>query len=140
MKDWATFFTDLDAATVAVLCDPAKTHPRQAKEEVAKAIIRRYHGDSAAEAAAESFRRVFTQREVPAEMPEVRVPAGAVSVASLVSLCVPDKSKGELKRLVEQGAVTVDGTKLTDPKAPVDPKDGAVLKAGKLTFVRIRRA
>jgi tyrosyl-tRNA synthetase len=140
MKDWMTFFTDLAAARVAELCDPAKTHPRQAKEEMAKGIIRRYHGSAAADAAAEEFRRVFSQREVPAEMAEVRVPAGPSTVAALVALCVPDRSKGELRRLVEQGAVTLDGAKLADAKASVDPKDGAVLKVGKLTFVRIRRS
>jgi len=49
MKDWLTFFTDADAARTAELCDPAKTHPRQAKEEMAKAIVRRYHGAAAAD-------------------------------------------------------------------------------------------
>ena len=75
MRDWATYFTGLDAARVAELCDPAKTHPRQAKEDVAKAIVVRYHGAAAADAASAEFRRVFSQREVPQDMPVVRVAA-----------------------------------------------------------------
>jgi tyrosyl-tRNA synthetase len=137
MRDWATFFTDLDAARVEALCDPAKTHPRQAKEEVAKAIIRRYHGAAAADAAAEEFRRVFSQREVPQDMPVVRVAGAALTLAQLVATCWPDKSKSELRRLIEQGAVSVDSAKLSDPKASITPATGMIVRAGKLAFVRL---
>jgi tyrosyl-tRNA synthetase len=140
MRDWATYFTDLDAARVVELCDHSVTHPRVAKEEIAKAIVRRYHDATAADAAAEAFKRVFSQRDVPDVIAEVSVAAGPVSAANLVALCVQGKSKSELRRLVEQGAATLDGVKVTDPNEMLDPKDGAVLKVGKLTFVRIRRA
>src|SRR5262245_29102734 len=138
MRDWLTFFTDLDAARVTELCD-AKTHPRLAKEELGKAIVRRYHGAAAGDAAAEEFRRVFSERNVPQEMDEIAVPPGPVTVIALAALAVPDKSKSELRRLIEQGAVTLDGEKLTGPTLTVDPREGAVLKVGKLRFVRIRR-
>jgi tyrosyl-tRNA synthetase len=138
MRDWLTFFTDLDAARVAELTD-GKTHPRLAKEELGKAIVRRYHDAAAGDAAAAEFRRVFSQREVPQDMDEVAVPPGATTGLALVTLAAADKSKSELRRLIEQGAVSLDGEKLASPAAPIDPKDGAVLKIGKLLFARIRR-
>ena len=138
MPDWATYFTDLPAARVAELCDGAKTHPRQAKEEIAKAIIRRYHDSSAADAAAEEFKKVFTQRDVPTEMPEVRVESGSMVLAALLSACDAESSKGELRRLVDQGAVSIDGAKVTEPNSPVAIRDGMVVKIGKRRFVRIR--
>ena len=138
MRDWLTFFTDLDAARVAELCD-GKTHPRLAKEELGKAIVRRYHGAAAGDAAAAEFRRVFSQREIPQDMKEIVVPPDATTQLALATLAAPDKSKGELRRLIEQGAVSLDGEKLASPTAAIDPKDGAVLKIGKLLFVRIRR-
>jgi tyrosyl-tRNA synthetase len=138
MRDWLTFFTDEGATRVAELTD-AKTHPRLAKEELGKAIVRRYHGAAAGDAAAAEFRRVFSQREVPQEMDEIAVPPGALSALALAALAVPDKSRSELRRLIDQGAVTLDGEKLASPNAPVDPKDGSVLKVGKLRFARVRR-
>jgi len=141
MRDWATFFTDLDAARVTALCDSAVTHPRLAKEEIAKAIVRRYHDDSAADAAAESFRRLFSQKQVPDALPELL--AGPIAVLNTVQFLSDHKlvkSKSEGRRLIEQGAVTLDGEKISDPNQIFDPKDGAVLKVGKLTFLRIRRS
>jgi tyrosyl-tRNA synthetase len=139
MRDWLTYFTDLPGERVAELCDAAKTHPRLAKEELGKAIVRRYHGAAAGDAAAESFRKVFSQRETPQEMPEVTVDAASIGLGGLLGICVPDMSKSELRRLVDQGAVTVDGVKLADPGAEVTPRDGMVVKIGKRRFVRIRR-
>ena len=47
-------------------------------------------------------------------------------------------SGGEARRLVLQGAVSLDGVKVTDPKATIDMTDGAVLKAGKRKFAVLR--
>ena len=140
MPDWATYFTGLDTARVAELCDATRTHPRQAKEEIAKAIIRRYHDSSAADAAADEFKRVFSQREVPADMREVTIAAASIAVGALLAACAADTSGSERRRLIEQGAVTLDGEKLTNPTAEVAVKDGMTVKIGKRRFVRIRRA
>jgi tyrosyl-tRNA synthetase len=137
MRDWLTYFTSFDATRVAELCDASKTHPRQAKEEMSKAIVARYHGAAAADAAAAEFRRVFTKHEVPQEMPVARVAAQATTLAQLVGACWPDKSKGEVRRLIEQGAVSIDGAKASDAKASVVPTAGMVVKAGKLAFVKL---
>jgi tyrosyl-tRNA synthetase len=134
MPQWFASFTEVPEARVAELLAGS---PRVAKEELGKAIVARYWGAAAGEAAADEFRRVFSQRETPTDMPVVRVPAAAAPPVQLLSLCRPDKSKSDLRRLLEQGAVTFDGVKVTDPRTPIAPRSGVVVKIGKLDFVRL---
>lgn len=135
MAQWFASFTEVPEERVAALL---AGHPRAAKGELAKAIVARYHGAAAAEAAAAEFERVFSKREVPDEMPEISVPAGPARIVDLLVAHGLAKSKGEAKRLCEQGGVTLDGAKIA-ADATVDPPDGAVLKVGKLRFARLRR-
>ncbi len=142
MGIWLTCFTDVDEARVAELVDPARTHPRAAKEALGKAVVARYWGAAAADAAAEEFRRVFSERQLPDEMPDLPVPAGGAALVQLLTVDPPAlaKSKGEARRLVQQGAVRLDDARLDDAEAVLDPAPGAVLKVGKRRFARIVRA
>ena len=74
---------------------------------------------------------------------EVTVPAeeldgGRIWIVKLIALCELVKSNSEARRLVKQGAVTLDDRKIDDADAEVDLTDGMVLKAGKRRFARIR--
>lgn len=135
MPQWFDAFTEVPRERVQALL---AGHPRDAKEALAKAVVARYHGDAAAEAAAADFRRVFSKGDVPDEIPEVRL-EGPMAAADLVQFAGCAASKGEARRLVQQGAVSLADAKVTDPKAVLDPADGAVLRVGKLRFVRLRR-
>ncbi len=138
LRDWLRYFTPLPAAEIDVLCDPARTHPRAAKEAMAKAIVARYWGQAAADEAAEEFRRVFSQHEVPEDIQEIAlaVPTKATEFLATHGLA---KSKTDARRLIDQGAVTLDGARVADVDAVFDPQDGAVLKVGKRRFARLRR-
>ncbi len=137
--DWMTYMTDLDPERITILLDQEQTHPRDAKEELAKAVVTRYWGADAAESAAAEFRSVFSEGAVPKDLPTVTVPRGAMTLAKLLEHCMPERSKSAQRRLVEQGGVSIEGVKHADPMAQVDPADGAVVKLGKLHFVRVRR-
>lgn len=136
MPQWFASFTEVPEDRVAALLGG---HPRDAKEALARAIVARYHGEAAADAAAAEFRRVFSKGDVPDEMPEIAVSA-AMPAADLVVLAGFAASKGEAKRLIQQGAVSVNDIKLADAKETVEPPDGAVLRVGRLRFARIRRS
>jgi len=138
MPMWLEHFTDLPLERVEELVDPGRTHPREAKEELAKAIVRRYWGAQAADAAAAEFRRVFSERQVPSELPEARMAAPAKLVDLLVEHDLAS-SRGEARRLVQQGGVHLGDDRLTDPEQVLDPPDGAVLRVGKRRFLRLRR-
>jgi len=137
LEQWLTCFTDVAEDRIAELCDTERTHPRQAKEELGKAIVRRYWGDEAADAAAAEFRRVFTQRELPEDMPEIVVPAAGVGVLALLADNGLAKSRSEARRLVQQGAVRIDGERVADIEATITPASGDVLKVGKRRFARL---
>jgi tyrosyl-tRNA synthetase len=119
-------------------------HPRDAKVALARALVTRYHGEEAAQAAADRFRRVFSEKQVPEEMPDVTVPDAATAEASigvldLIVLAKFAKSKSEARRLVEQGGVSIDGNRVPDVGARVRVAGGEVLRVGKLQFARLRR-
>jgi len=105
---------------------------------MASALVARYYGDEAGAAEREEFERVFREKERPADMPEFVVAESPVGIANLVRDAF-GMSGGEARRLVQQGAVSLDGNRIADPKASVEVKDGAVLKAGKRKYAVLRR-
>ena len=121
----------LDSAAVA---EVLAKKPRDAKAALARQLVKRLHGEEAAERAEQDFELKFRKREIPEAMPEL----GAADPADLVSTLVQAgfaKSRGDARRLIDQGGVRINGD-----KAVLDArlKDGDVLQAGKRNFVRIR--
>lgn len=116
-------------------------HPKKAKEGLAMRIVADFHGEAAAKRAREEFERVFTAREVPTEVPEIRLPAGdgTVQVAKLLKAAGLAKSNSEGMRLIGQGGVSVDGK--TVPAGtrdiPARPGETVLLKVGKRHFARV---
>lgn len=126
------------------LCDPKTTHPRDAKVELGRRIVTKFHSDGAATAAVEEFFRIHGkgQSGLPDEMDEVCVPAelitdGAVLAVDLAVCCGFAKSRGEARRLIAERGVRLDGEPLPDPQGKVVVKAGQVLQRGKRKFVRL---
>jgi tyrosyl-tRNA synthetase len=118
-------------------------HPRDAKRRLAWEIVRLWHGEEAARNAEEAFDRVFARRELPEEILEVdlwdtELVEGRLPIAHLVVRAGLAQSRSEARRLVRQGGVRLDGTRLEDPEARVEIRDGMVLRVGKRRFARIR--
>jgi tyrosyl-tRNA synthetase len=137
MANYFTLLTELPAADIQAMTDPAKTHPRAAKAELGKRIVAQYHGAASGEEAAAEFDRVFSQKQVPAEMPEVRVPAGGENIVKLIVSCGFTKSTSDARRLIAQGAVALDDRVITDIEEKITPRGGEVLRVGKRRFGRI---
>jgi tyrosyl-tRNA synthetase len=108
--------------------------PMQAKLALACAIVERYHGAEAAREAADRFDREVRHKEAPAEPSASPSPAAPVWIARLIVDCEMAASTSEAKRLVAQGAVSLNGEVITDSSAEVQPKPGDLLKAGKRKF------
>jgi tyrosyl-tRNA synthetase len=102
-------------------------HPMEVKKELARAIVGEFHGAAAAAEAEQEFSRVFSSRDLPTEVPELCVEAtGETMLLSklLVSAGLVS-SNSEARRLMEQGAVKVDGEVLRDPKCELPTSRGA---------------
>jgi len=113
MRKYFVLTTDLPLDRVETLLSP-QVHPREAKAELASAIVRRYYDEDAARAAREGFERVFREGRLPQEMAEAILPAhevreGTIWVVRLLRLAEMAASNGEARRLVEQGGVSLPG-------------------------------
>ena len=121
------------------LADP-KTNPRDLKVRLGQEIVRSFYGDKPAEDAYEKFRTMFVKKEVPDDIEEVSLSSSGP--ISLVDFIVDQKlaaSKGEARRLIDGGGVSLDGEKVTDSKATFSSTaEGVILKVGKRKFLKVR--
>lgn len=117
-------------------------HPRDVKMRLAREIVSFYHGASAAREAEEHFKRVFQKRDLPEDIPEFHVPkenleAGEIWLPKLLQLAGTCSSTSEARRMIQQGAVKLDGKKVSDPGIRIKPKPGTVIKVGKRKFLKL---
>lgn len=133
--------TDLAPAQIASLrdrCGSGDENPRNAKAALAKLIIKDFHSAAEADAAEDEFTRRFVQKEVPDDIEEKAIDAGTYRLADLIAESGLAASKGEAKRLIEQGGVKVDGEKATNPGAEMVVTDSEMLiQVGKRKFVKL---
>lgn len=123
-----------------------KLHPMEAKKRLARAITALYAGEEGARRGEEEFARVFQEGEDPSAMPLMHVDAppppkagrgGRMWIVELVCSVGFAESKGKARRLVEQGAVSLDGERISDADAQVDISRERVLRVGKRRFARV---
>lgn len=135
LPNWLELAADLTPEEVAFEKGKlAKSfNPRDIKAELARRIVKLYHGEKAATAAAENFVARFKKGEMPTDMPTLK--AAGKKLVDVVAEAF-GLSKTEARRQVEQGGVKVDGTAVKDPMT--DVKAGVVVQKGKLNFVRIQ--
>ena len=114
-------------------------HPKEVKVAFAREMVARFHGAEAAAQAAEEFERRFSRREIdPDKFPEIVVGTGGTPVPLVRALVDAQlvASTSEGRRLITQGAVKVNGERVTDPKADLPPGTHLV-QVGKLRAARI---
>jgi tyrosyl-tRNA synthetase len=118
-------------------------HPMDAKKQLARRIVERYHGAEAGQAALAEFETKFSKRDVDAaEWPTVALGDTGADIVSIVVAAFAQgykvqRSRGDARRLVEQGSVQAHGEKITDPKATPALKPGDVLRLDKTRAVRV---
>jgi len=118
-------------------------HPMDAKKDLARRLVERYHGSEAAQTALDDFNTRFSKRDLAsADLPTLSLEGVASDIVSVVvagyaNCFQTTKSRGDARRLVEQGSVQLNDAKVTDPKATPALEPGAVLKLDKKHAVRI---
>ena len=108
--------------------------PRDAKAALARQLVKRLYGDDAAAAAEADFDSRFRKREIPEDIDELVAENPGDLVSTIVQAAFA-KSRGDARRLIDQGGIRINGEKAN---ADSKLKDGDVLQAGKRSFVRIR--
>lgn len=137
MENYYTLLTDIPSDKIKELVNPQKTHPKEAKVFLGKTIIKQFYDETAAELAAAEFEKVFAQKQMPQEMPEVKISGEPITAAKLLAACGLVASGGEAKRLITQGGLTIDGEKVAEANKSITPTDGMVVRAGKLKFAKL---
>ena len=115
-------------------------NPRDAKHRLALSITRFYHGIEAADKAREHFERTVIRKEVPEEVASFKPEGdGRIGLLNLLTSSGLTPSNGAARRLVQQGAVSIDGRRVTDSRLVLDVTERApfLVKVGKRRFVRI---
>jgi tyrosyl-tRNA synthetase len=121
---------------------PAGSAPNEAKRELARRIVERYHDAAAAQAAEEHFERLFVRHEAPEDVPEAEIQAnGEVHLPALLGELF-GLSRSEGRRLLAQGGVKLDGDVLDGGELDLPPEmlDGKILQVGKRRHRRLRIA
>lgn len=112
-------------------------NPRAIKARLAYEIVKIYHGEDEAIRAASEFDRVFRDKELPQDMDEFSIGAEEMKALDLLVVSGVVKSKGDARRLIEQGGMKIDGVKIGSPEHIIVAGNGIVLQAGKHRFVKI---
>lgn len=141
MWDWRLLLTDLQQAEIdrqKAEVESGNASPRDLKAELAHDLVRRFHGPDAADEARAEFDRMFRRGGVPDEIETRAVPAGQALFAVVADTGLAG-SKAEARRLIQQGAVRIDGEKVLDPFFPLpSASDALLLKVGKRRFLNVR--
>ena len=129
------------AADLAVLRKAADEgrNPRDIKFELARELVGRFHGDAAAVEANESFIKRFKDNEIPEDVEAVTVQSqdGSIGLAQLLrqAQLVPSNSEG--MRMIQQGAVRIDGERVEDRKLEIKAGTTHIYQVGKRRFARV---
>ena len=141
MWDWLLLLTDLSRHEIERRRAAVATgdlHPKRVKQDLALRLVADYHGEEAARQAEAEFAKVFSAGGLPDEVPEHEL-EGSRTLLKLLSEIGLAPSNAEARRLIEQGAVAVDGARAADPFHELPPRaEPYLLKVGKRRFARIR--
>jgi len=116
-----------------------RVHPKSAKESLAMELVARFHSDSDAKKAKEHFDHVFVKRNLPQEIEEKRIDTNMddISLVQALSIAEIAASKSEIRRVIQQGGLTVNGEKITDINAKISTADSHDVKFGKRKFAKL---
>jgi tyrosyl-tRNA synthetase len=136
------FILAADADTETVLkvhqqLEDPSINPRDIKRELARAIVALYHGNDAALSAEQYFDRVVVNKDIPDEMDEVVLKEDELLIEIITAEGLT-KSKGDARRMLKQGAVRVEGEKISDMNHMLFKRKEVVIKVGKRRFLRVK--
>ena len=139
MHNYFELCTDLPLDRIRSLTNPNDMHPRQAKDVLAQSIVESYYNTRAAHEASNEFKRRFSEGKLPSDLEDKQVGTSPIGILALVTEVGFASSNGEARRLVQQGAVSLDDVKVTDFNATVTLDEPRILKVGKRRICRVAK-
>ena len=148
MRSYFEALTDVDEAELDEFdrkMQEGSLNPRDVKLRMAREIVTEFHNATAAREAGEAFIRQFSERKLPTDIPDYPL-SEPVNILTLMVNAKLASSKSEARRLVQQGSVSLfrqgeasEPERISDIDTTIEAVDGAILKVGKLRYIRIRK-
>lgn len=115
-----------------------KINPRDLKMRLAREIVELYYDEKIALSAEENFKNIFQKKEIPDEVPLVKVKKEKYKIIDLLVEIKLVSSKGEARRLIQQKGIKIDGSVVSDAEEEVNiGKKGVLVQKGKRFFIRV---
>lgn len=134
--------TDISENQIKEIQDGMRTvvlSPRDVKLELAREIVKIYHGETEAEKAKEYFIKTISNKEIPDEMNEIIVSKDEIKLVEFLVLAGLAKSNGEARRKIEQGGLEINSRRENDWQRALNKSDdNSVFKVGKFGFAKIK--
>ena len=137
MWKYYELLTDVSPAEIERM-KSSEENPRNLKANLAKLVIKDFHSTEAADNAEEEFNRRFVKKEIPDDIEETTVAAGNYKLGELLAQMNLAASKGEAKRLIEQGGVKINGERAANVNAEIELRGEILLQVGKRKFLRVK--
>lgn len=144
MMRYYELISDISLEDLEVLEERIRTgkeHPKEAKNKLAVEITERFHNREAAIKASKEFDKIFKFKEMPEEMEErvISWDDSKIWLPRLITTCSGIvNSNSQSKRLIKQGAITLNREKVFDPDMEIPASGEYVLKIGKREFIKVR--
>ena len=131
--------TDREIEALKAKIDDGSLHPMELKKQMASTIVSKFWSREEANEAEGSFEAIFQNRDF-SQVKELKIDLpGSCWIVDLIKAADPSLSSSQAKRLIEEGAVKLDGQVISDFKAIVSWTDGMVLQAGKKLIVKLAK-
>lgn len=136
--NYFNYATKIDPEEIVIISQQlkeGKINPKIIKQRLAREIVSLYHGEKEARKAEEEFNQVFSKKEIPDEMPEYKMKEDKISIMDILVRNKICSSNGEVKRMIKQNAVSINGKKINDIFYEIN--DSVVIKVGKRRFLKV---
>lgn len=133
--------TDIGNRELPAIKEKAESDPRNAKHDLAFTITKLYHGEEAAIGAREHFEQTVINKQVPDDAPVMELTSGTPKrLMEIISELKFSPSNGETKRLIKQGGVSLDDSKVSDPglEVTLSESEEKILKVGKRKYAILK--
>ncbi|MBV6477532.1 MAG: Tyrosine--tRNA ligase [Ignavibacteria bacterium] len=117
--------------------ESGELNPRDMKRKLGYELVKMYYSDKIAEKTIEEFDKVFIKKEIPDEIPFIKITEDKMKLVEFLTVSELAESNSNARRLIEQGAVSIDGQKVTDINSVTDFRSGMIFKVGKRKFLKI---
>ena len=133
----ATDISSEDLAKIKTSLENSENNPRDLKRRLARIFVEMYHSKEDAIKAEEEFDNIFINKGIPIDIPEFKIDVDKMDIIDLIVLINFAPSKGEARRLIKQGGVSIDGNKVTNFPFEVIFDNEKILKVGKRKFLKL---